>query len=305
MPDGQLMARQHLRANRAAAARTAAPAATEAYFTGPTYFARTIDAGQTWQPARIIYDPGKNAQTIGNQVVVSTNQVLVFWSQIFADGQTKLRLARSSDFGATFGAPADAAMTFPSETGVVTPDKRSLVRDGSILFDVAMDPHDNARLYLVWQDSRWGKVDRIAFSQSSDAGATWSAPIAINKTPVSPAPLRNQAFVPSVEVDANSRVVVTYYDFRNDRPTSRATELTDYWSVACQPDEADCRSPAAWGNERRLTPSSFNMLNAPQAGGLFLGDYQGLVRQGSNIHAVYGIATGKRNQTSIVTTPIP
>lgn len=37
---------------------------------GPTWFARTTDGGATWEAARVIYDPGANAQTIGNQIIV-------------------------------------------------------------------------------------------------------------------------------------------------------------------------------------------------------------------------------------------
>src|SRR5690606_2294343 len=37
---------------------------------GPTWFARSVDGGDTWEPARPIYDPGVNRQTIGNVIVV-------------------------------------------------------------------------------------------------------------------------------------------------------------------------------------------------------------------------------------------
>src|SRR5207253_9461853 len=32
--------------------------------TGPAWLARSLDGGKTWEPARSIYDPGVNAQTI-------------------------------------------------------------------------------------------------------------------------------------------------------------------------------------------------------------------------------------------------
>ncbi|MGZ6125577.1 MAG: hypothetical protein ACXWLR_11495, partial [Myxococcales bacterium] len=38
--------------------------------TGPAWFARTTDRGLSWEPARSIYDPGPDAQTIANQIVV-------------------------------------------------------------------------------------------------------------------------------------------------------------------------------------------------------------------------------------------
>jgi hypothetical protein len=37
---------------------------------GPAYFSRTTDKGVSWSTGRIIFDPGQNDQTIGNQIVV-------------------------------------------------------------------------------------------------------------------------------------------------------------------------------------------------------------------------------------------
>lgn len=39
-------------------------------FFGPATFSRTTDGGQTWSKPKIIFDPGANNQTIGNQIVV-------------------------------------------------------------------------------------------------------------------------------------------------------------------------------------------------------------------------------------------
>ena len=37
-------------------------------FRGPAMFSRTTDAGRTWEPARVLYDPGANALTINHQL---------------------------------------------------------------------------------------------------------------------------------------------------------------------------------------------------------------------------------------------
>ena len=43
-----------------------------------------------------------------------------------------------------------------------------------------------------------------------------------------------------------------------------------------------------------MTNTSFNILNAPEAGGHFLGDYMGLAASGpSTTYPVFGMATGK------------
>jgi hypothetical protein len=182
----------------------------------------------------------------------------------------------------------------------VTPDGLAGVRDAAILFSVNVNPANGA-LYLVWQDCRFGvndctsstPVDDVAFSQSLDGGVTWSAPAMINKTPQTLAnPLRQQAFIPAITSAGDGTLAATYYDFRNDVDTA-GEEVTDYFAVFCKPSATvSCANPANWGNELRLTTSSFNMLDAPNAGGHFLGDYMGLVASGLNVWPVFGIATG-------------
>ena len=132
---------------------------------------------------------------------------------------------------------------------------------------------------------------------SADDGRTWSAPVRINKTPADRNPLRQQAIVPSIEVGPGGVLVATYYDFRNDDATG---ELTDYWAVFCDPGKVNCAVGKNWGGEVRLTARSFDFLDAPVAGGHFLGDYMGLERAGDAVLPAFGIADG-RNKTSIYT----
>jgi hypothetical protein len=75
-------------------------------------------------------------------------------------------------------------------------------------------------------------------------------------------------------------VGVTYYDFRNDD----AGELADHWLVHCQ---SDCASAARWTGEQRLTEASFDYRAAPEANGLFLGDYIGLAVDESEFLAFF------------------
>ncbi len=181
-------------------------------YKGPIYFARSIDGGDSWEPASKIYDPGANNQTINNRVVVLPDgTVLNFFTEILnyrnSDGgaqfEANLALLRSRDKGETWiprGQPQRIAKIY--STGAATPDLLVPVRDASILFDVAVDAASGA-LYAVWQDTRFDGIEEIAFTMSTDGGFTWSAPIKVNKTPANNQhPLRAQAFLPSVAVIA-------------------------------------------------------------------------------------------------------
>lgn len=201
----------------------------------------------------------------------------------------KIGYIRSTDKGSTWSGPT--FVTDIKAVGVVSPDSQKRVHDASFLFGVAVDPV-SGRIHLAWQDCRFGPscIDSIAFTQSLDGGASWSTPVKINQTPVNTNQLREQAFIPAVAVAGNGTVVVTHYDFRNDTGNP-GVEATDYFAVSC-PFGLDCSQRASWGSEQRLTPSSFNILDAPFAGGHFLGDYMGLAASGGSVRPVFGIATG-------------
>jgi hypothetical protein len=287
--DGVLIARARIAQLRAAAAARAPQPVLETR--GPTYFSHTADNGATWSRAVPIYDPGVNAQTINNIVVVPpSGRVDDCFTNIDAAGNLKIGFIRSPNKGFSWSRPIFA--TDIQVSGVITPNRHDPVRDASILFSGTTDPTSGA-LYLAWQDFRFNpntEVDDIAFSQSLDGGATWSAPTMVNKTPQNLSnKLRQQAFIPTVAVAGDGTIAVTYYDFRNDIGTP-GVELTDYFAVFCNPSAADCSQRANWGHELRLTPSSFNMLDAPLAGGHFLGDYMSTVAHGKQFWPVFGAA---------------
>jgi len=249
-------------------------------FSGPTWFARSPDAGLTWERARPIWDPGQQDQTIGNQIVVQPNGTLIDIFTEFNNENAKkhrggfVRVLRSTDKGTTWSGPYDIARL--GTIGVTDPETGEDVRTGDIIPDIAVDAA-NGRLYAVWQDASFNgnRADAIAFSQSLDGGLTWSAPIKVNQTPTTIPIGDQQAFTPSVDVSANGTVAVTYYDFRNN--TDAPPLVTDYFIVHCHPaTPTACTSASNWGNESRLTNQSFDMRQAPDAGGFFTGDYEGL-----------------------------
>jgi BNR repeat-like domain len=251
---------------------------------GPTLLARSVDNGLSWEPARIIFDPGLTAQTIGNRIEVLPDGTLInlFTLIDYVSGELSAQVIRSTDKGATWSAPIKIADELA--VGTADPDTGAPVRDGAIIPQLAIGPR--GRIVVVWQDARFsgGAYDGIALSQSSDGGLTWSAPVQVNRDPTTP------AFTPSVHVRFDGTVGVTYYDFRSNT-ADPATLPTDYWL-------ARSRDGLTWRESR--VSRAFDLAKAPVARGFFLGDYQGLVSIGPLFLPFYvktteGADTSNRN----------
>ena len=248
---------------------------------GPAYFSRTTDGGLTWEAARPIYDPGGRNQTLNNQIVVapsgagSAYGVFDFFTEFDVTANaavtTRLAVVRSADGGVTWS----PAMRIADTHAVGTHDPQNparTLRDGANLGSFAAGP--GAQLVAVWQDSRFsgGTIDGIAFSRSRDGGATWSAPVQVNRVP------GVQAFLPSVTVRNDGTIGVLYYDMRSDTPDAN-TLLVDAWL-------ATSTDGVAWSEVHVAGPFDFD--SAPVAeGGLFIGDYQGVASASGAFTAFY------------------
>jgi len=242
--------------------------------TGPTMFTRTTDGGRTWEPARVIFDPGPNAQTVANQILALPNGDLANAMTIVRSGAAghgqdaySITSIRSTDGGVTWSAPVSisgsgAAVKEPDEPRTSMPIRSGAGQEAGY----AVDPNSGA-LYAVWSERGLSGGDRVelAMSKSPDGGRTWSPTIRIDQTP-NDAP----AFTPTVAVLPDGTVGVSYYDLRNDNPYE-ASIATDYWFVSCR---SGCTDRANW-TERHIA-GPFDLRPAPFAGALFLGDYEGL-----------------------------
>ena len=255
---------------------------------GPAWFTRTTNGGATWEPSRGIYDAGARNQTFGNQLAVLPNGTLV---NVFLDitrsataqsaaGQ-RIRIIRSSDKGATWSPP----MMIAEYLGVGTfdPVTRDPVRDGAGVASMAAGA--DGRLHVVWQDSRFsaGAFDGIAYSQSTDSGQTWSAPLQVNASGAF------AAFTPTIHVRTDGTVGVSYYDLSAPRTTT--STLPTVYKLA------QSRDGIHW-NDSEIN-SAFDLRRAPVAGGFFLGDYQGLTSVGNAFVALYGRTTAATAATDI------
>ncbi|HKN38064.1 MAG TPA: sialidase family protein, partial [Acidimicrobiia bacterium] len=266
---------------------------------GPLWLARTLDGGATWEPGRPIYDPGPARQTIGNQVVVLPDGTLLdgfavgggvgerdadggggpeagvdpdasgdvpeFPAEPEARTLTGFAVAviRSTDHGATWSAPTLIGDIRPAENS-------ARLRAGQVLPGFAVDPRSGT-VAAVWVDGRFDASRRpgIALSTSTDGGRTWTEPRRVNQTPAgAPAVLPTVAFAP------DGTLGVSYYDLRN-RPVGSPALTTDAWLATCPPP---CDQTGTWREAHLGGP--FDAAKAPDSGGSFLGDYQGLAGVG-------------------------
>jgi hypothetical protein len=245
------------------------------------WFSRTTNGGASWEPARVAYNPGTQAGTIGSIINVLPNHDLVDGMLVFADHKRPLRgvqvaVVRSTDRGASWSkkaiivSPVDPVY---SNTGPTDPDNGQPIRGGE-LPDFAVD-RGSGTLYAVWEDDPFiPGVGAIFFSQSTDGGFTWSSPVKINQTPTGIPAGDQTAFTPTVKVAADGTVGVAYYDLRSN--TAAPGLPTDYWLVRCS---SSCTTSSNWTESHVAGP--FDEEQAPFAGGYFLGDYEGMVTRGN------------------------
>jgi hypothetical protein len=263
---------------------------TQAY-TGPAYFSRTTNGGQSWSQAKIIVNTANRQQTIGNIIVVDPrNGTLFDFTNLIVSPNTPFRGAfsnselafvKSTDGGDTWTAPQIIAPF--NSLGVIDPNTGRRLRVGDGLEEVAIDP-TSGKLYVVWESSTnfdkninqssgaWD--NEILLTTSSDSGRTWTGPTVVHKL-ASGLP----TYTPTVAFNGGT-VAVTYYDNRNLAPGQTANLPTDYW-VSYSTDGG-----VTFGNEHHIT-GPFDQLTAPFARGFFLGDYEGLQPTGNGFLAVF------------------
>jgi len=133
---------------------------------------------------------------------------------------TTIYVSRSVDDGQTFG-PFVAAV---KNVGVLTGDDlpNTLFRDG-ITENFAASPTYPGHLYLTYEDWDGTQMD-VKFTQSTDGGSTWSAPVVVNDAANSST---TDQFQPSVAAGPDGAVAVAFYDRRQSCPNDKSVLNAD------------------------------------------------------------------------------
>jgi len=265
-------------------------------FHGPTWFSKTTNGGQTWQTKQI-FDPGNKNQTIGNVVVVdpTTGTLYDFFNMILSSGPSSPRgfnvaFLKSIDGGDTWSGPTivdkllSVPVTDPTNIDPRTNNPPAPSRTSDFNPEVAIDPA-TGHLYAVWEDGRFsgGGHDDIVITTSADGGATWSPAKRVD------APNGQFAFTPNVAVASDGTVGVSYYQWQS---TSTGSELADYWIRRASPSAiVSTNTDSLDATAATHVSGPFNTLDAPFAGGYFLGDYNGLTSVGTSFSPVFVATT--------------
>jgi hypothetical protein len=254
---------------------------------GVPAFVATRTAGGVWQAPVQISGGEQTGPAIGNDIKTnSAGDVFAFYPD--GDGSHKLRVVKSTNGGATFGANVDFAtirassrkLSIPADTGRMA---RVFISAG------AYRTGTKDLVYAVWPDLS-GEVGcttglgpggsvastcktRIWFTRSIDGGATWETPRMLNNQ----ASLNDQFYSHLVVDETDGKLVVIYYDTVNDPGRIK----TDIWMQTSSDDAL------TWSAPVQITSAETDETAASADSGNQYGDYIGLTGNAGNFFACW------------------
>jgi hypothetical protein len=214
-----------------------------------------------------------------------------------------LYVSHSSDDGQTFApfVPAATVGTLPA-----TSLPNTTFRDG-ITENFTASPTYPGHLYMTYENWDGTQMD-VKFTQSTDGGSHWSAPVTVNDNVDTPGVPTDQ-FQPSVAAGPNGAVAVAFYDRRQACPNDPSILPADVGKtnfcidvfLQAYKDSGSRSGAMPVGGNARITEFSWDPQQPGQSvGGLsqlpcadancnvgFIGDYFGLAVSAGNIYALF------------------
>ena len=242
------------------------------------YLYRSTDLGSTFGPlGGTLIASGAAANVQGAYVAVGTNHdVYAFWyDSNFSPAQIRVR--KSTDLGLTFGAP----VTVTTLTSTATNGNLSLVagfRSNSFP-QVVVNPV-SGNIYLVYNDPAatfGGDRGNVFLRQSTDGGATWSAPQMVNDDGTA----RAQYFPAIACRPDGTGLAVCWYDNRNHA----ADVNIERWGVTA----AISGSTITFGPNFRISPQFPPVFGVdPVVNFVYMGDYDQMAADNTAYYTTWG-----------------
>jgi hypothetical protein len=231
------------------------------------------DHGVTWTAPAAINPIDSSTQGSQPVFLPDGRAAIIYWN--FADSgfsggdattsPEEIDMVLSNDGGVTFG--------LPTLVTKVTRWEQPSFRSGVFLPSATTD-RTVGDLYVVYQALDATNLPRIMFTKSSNAGASWTAPVAITDNP------GTGVFNPAIAASPGGQhLTVTFYDQRDSPGTSTMCNL--YLAQSFD-------GGATWEPNIRLTSVTTDGTLAPLTDqGYMLGDYLGIAEStNSNVPAV-------------------
>ena len=264
------------------------------------------DRGQTFSKAVTITAPSQTgvSNTFIYPSIDAAGTVYVAFASFphpAKSATATLYVSKSTDDGQSFS-PFVAAATAGTLPACCLPNTN--FRDG-ITESFAASPTFPGHLYLTYENWDGTQMD-VKFTQSTDGGATWSAPVTVNDNVDAPGVPTDQ-FQPSVAAGPNGAVAVAFYDRRLACPNNPSVLPADVGktnfcidtSLQAYKDTGGGAAPV--GGNVRISQFSWDPQQPGQTvGGLsqlpcadancavgFIGDYFGLAISAGNIYGLF------------------
>jgi hypothetical protein len=276
-------------------------------------YVRSTDGGGTWSEPLVIEEicgffPGF---VQGSQVRVGLqSDVYVAWEAypFWYRPPREIRIRKSGDGGASFGATVPVSMVTPIGDAF---GLQGMVRTFMDLQGLAVDRSDGPNrgtVYVAWHDGRnlkksdpfaspgcqrnWNTANTYCFgdimvSRSEDGGATWSPPARINDDAIG---LAVDQYQPALSVDKDGTVFAFFYDRRRD---ARNFRIDTYLASSTDGGRTWTNAP--------VTQASFPSITGQDLYNFFMstystGDHIGIAADGTQASPGVVLAWGDNSQ---------
>jgi hypothetical protein len=161
---------------------------------------------------------GQQNEIFAEPAVSANGTLYVAWIDFSTANIARIKVASSTNDGASFSTPVVAATSSvnpfnPTTYDIPAQPTRGISACPSLAVDRTGGPH-NGRIYLTYTDTGSGGHNNtiIKLTYSDNGGATWSTPVTVNNDTTT-----NSHFFSWVTVDpVNGDVDLAWYDARND-----------------------------------------------------------------------------------------